>query len=206
MKPFRVLYAGRLERDKGLFDLIEVAARLEAIRPGQFVWTICGAGSAEREFVETVETRKLLASITFRGRLRRPELAREYAACDAVLVPTSARFPEGLNRSALEAALSGKPVVISSTAPAAELLGQAALVVLAGDIDGYAAELRRLAEDAGLYRTSCEAALRVGATLVDPSMSFRKVLGDVLEQLLPPTPVGQTAREIRAEAARNRSR
>jgi glycogen synthase len=201
--PFRVLYAGRLERDKGVFDLLEVAARLEASRPGGFRWTICGGGSAEREFATAAQARGLASIVTLRGRLRRPELSAEFAGCDSVFVPTTAGFPEGLNRAAVEAALSGRPVVISKTAPAAEILGPAAVVVAPGDIEAYAAALRLLADDAALYGSSCEAAVRASAALLDPNMSLQTVLGRVLDNLFVPTQAGPDAARVHAERRRS---
>lgn len=182
--PFRVLYAGRLEREKGVFDLLEVAARLETNLPGKFRWSICGGGSAERELKSAICSRGLGTSVMMLGHLRRVDLAHEYAACDAVLVPTTGAFPEGLNRSAVEAALSGRPVVISSAAPAAEILGRGALICPDGDIDAYVSALRLLAQDGDVYRAARDAAAREGALLLDSGKSLRSVLGGILEKTL----------------------
>ena len=46
LRPFRVLFVGRVEANKGVFDLLAMAARLDALLPGQFEWHVCGHGSA----------------------------------------------------------------------------------------------------------------------------------------------------------------
>ena len=44
-RPFTVLFAGRTEANKGIFDLVEICRSLEAERPGDFQFDICGEGS-----------------------------------------------------------------------------------------------------------------------------------------------------------------
>ena len=47
--PFRVLFNGRVEANKGVFDLVSIAASLAATRPGEFHFDVCGDGSALEE-------------------------------------------------------------------------------------------------------------------------------------------------------------
>jgi glycogen synthase len=192
-RPFRILYAGRIEREKGVLDLVDVAARLDARRPGEFHWTVCGSGSADGELARAVAARNLGHRVVLRGALKRPELLREYAACDVVFVPTTLSFCEGLNRVALEAALSGRPAVVSSTTPAGELLGDAAITVPTGDLEGYAAALQRLADDPERYDAACSAAVAAGATLLDRDDSLEAVLGGVLDEMFPRPAAGTLA-------------
>ena len=42
--PFRVFFAGRIEANKGIYDIVEIARRLNADRPGMFRFDICGDG------------------------------------------------------------------------------------------------------------------------------------------------------------------
>ena len=42
--PFRLFFAGRIEANKGIYDLVEIARRLNASRPKLFVFDICGDG------------------------------------------------------------------------------------------------------------------------------------------------------------------
>ena len=45
--PFRIFFAGRIEANKGIYDLVEIARRLNAGRPRLFVFDI--AVTAETE-------------------------------------------------------------------------------------------------------------------------------------------------------------
>src|SRR5579872_1612957 len=42
--PFRIFFIGRTETDKGIFDIVEVARRLETERSGMFHFDMCGSG------------------------------------------------------------------------------------------------------------------------------------------------------------------
>ena len=56
--PFRVFFAGRIEANKGIYDIVEIARRLNAERPGMFQFDICGDGGeldALRRLVEGFE-------------------------------------------------------------------------------------------------------------------------------------------------------
>jgi len=44
--PFRVMFAGRIERNKGVFDIVEIAQLLESKEPGRVIFDICGSGTA----------------------------------------------------------------------------------------------------------------------------------------------------------------
>ena len=107
-----------------------------------------------------------------------------------MFVPTTASFREGMNRVALEAAPSGRPAVVSSTTPAAELLGDAVITVPTGDIEGYARALQRLADDPERYDAACNAAAAAGATLLDRDASLEAVLGAVLDEMFPRAAAG----------------
>src|SRR5207249_521483 len=44
MRPFRIMYVGRIHRDKGVFDILDMAKEIEASGSGRVHWDICGAG------------------------------------------------------------------------------------------------------------------------------------------------------------------
>lgn len=187
-RPFRVLFASRAERNKGVFDVVELAARLEASRPGGFLWTICGGGSAEGQLAAAIRERGLSRVVQQYGQVQRTRLLELYAACDAVIVPTTSAFAEGMAKVALEAVLAGRPAIVSDTVPAGEILGDAALIAPAGDLAAFTRAVERLADDAAFYRATCDAAVRCSTALLDPSVSFEAVVERTLRRLLPLAP------------------
>jgi glycosyltransferase involved in cell wall biosynthesis len=81
------------------------------------------------------------------GRVSDEELAERYRRADVVLDTT---LYEGFGFQVLEAMASGTPVVASDTTSIPELVGDAGLLCPPGDVEAFAAALRRLREEPGL--------------------------------------------------------
>ena len=43
-RPFKIVYVGRITRNKGVYDILEIAKRIEAQAPRRTQWEICGSG------------------------------------------------------------------------------------------------------------------------------------------------------------------
>jgi glycosyltransferase involved in cell wall biosynthesis len=92
---------------------------------------------------------------------------------------------EGLNRVAVEGVLAGRPVIVTSVCPAAELIADAALVVPPGDVGAMRDAVLRLEGDAALYerkRTGCGA---LAAQFLDAESSWGAGLKRALRLALP---------------------
>jgi alpha-1,6-mannosyltransferase len=127
-----VLYAGRLAREKGTFQLLEAAARSSDPWPLRLV----GSGPAEDALRRRVRALGIERRVTFAPFVSGREcLARAYAAARCVVMPGE---HETFGLVALEAAASGASVVACETAPSAALAGAAVHTYAPGDIDGLA--------------------------------------------------------------------
>jgi alpha-1,6-mannosyltransferase len=132
-----VLFAGRLGREKGVFQLLEAAA-LSRER-----WRLHLVGSGPAERILAARARRLgiadralfLPFVTDRVRL-----ARLYAEASCVVMPGA---HETFGLVALEAAASGASVVACDTAPSARLIGELGETFAPGDIRGLAAAIER---------------------------------------------------------------
>ena len=58
-QPFRVFFAGRIEINKGVYDIVEIARRLSADRSGAFRFDICGIGSELNNLRQRIDTLNL---------------------------------------------------------------------------------------------------------------------------------------------------
>ena len=183
--PFRVLFAGRLEREKGVFDLLEIATRLNQEAPGTFLFELAGDGSAREELAREVSARGAETYFRLLGKQDQAGMSAAFTRSHAVIVPTSAGFAEGMNRVAIEGVLAGRPVVTSPVSHVSDVLGDAIVQVPVGDIDAYVAALTRLRDDPQYY-----AQLRAGTgsgtrAFFDRDQSYKSALTRALSICFP---------------------
>jgi glycosyltransferase involved in cell wall biosynthesis len=132
-----VLYVGRLGREKGIFELLEAAARSREPWPLELI----GAGTAGDAVAAHVERLGLERRVSFRPYLAdRRALARAYASARCVVMPGAY---ETFGLVAFEAAASGASTVACASAPSARLLGRLAHTFAPGEVDGLAAAIER---------------------------------------------------------------
>lgn len=132
-----VLYAGRLSREKGIFELLEAAAAARQPWPLRIV----GAGPAAGAIMARADLLGLAERISFHpfvGDRRR--LAAMYAEASCVVMPGAY---ETFGLVALEAAASGARVVACASAPSGALVGSLADTFEPGDRDGLVAAIER---------------------------------------------------------------
>lgn len=101
----RLLYAGRLMRQKGLGEFLEVAKRLK----GQARFVVAGysePGSPDGIQVETMDTLASDGIIEWLG--SRSDMPAVIAGSDVVVLPS---YAEGFPKTLIEAASSGRPII-----------------------------------------------------------------------------------------------
>jgi colanic acid/amylovoran biosynthesis glycosyltransferase len=105
--PLRLVYAGRVHRDKGVFDWIE-ALHLAALDGVDFTATWFGAGPELDIVRERTEQLGLASKVTFPGPLDLSQLMHELRAFDAFVF--CHKTPES-PRCLIEALICGLPIV-----------------------------------------------------------------------------------------------
>jgi glycogen(starch) synthase len=178
--PFRVLFVGRVEADKGVFDLLEVARRFAAAGRTDLEFDVCGDGSRLAELQQQAAATGVAPRFRCHGRRTGAELRGLFAACHTIVVPTRAEFFEGFNAVVAEAVLAGRPVVTSAVCPALDVVRDAAIEVAPGDVAGYQDALARLCDDHALYAAKRAACAPHRATFCEPRHSFAAALQQVL--------------------------
>jgi len=140
--PLRLIYAGRLDRAKGIFDLPPIDAALRA--GGVDVrWTVQGTGPHEQE----LRTAWAAPHVRWMGRLDMADVLEGYRTHDVVVMPSR---NEGLPVALLEAGAAGVvPVVTNLRSGVPEVVRDGVTGFLAppGDIQAFAAAIAALARD-----------------------------------------------------------
>jgi len=181
-RPFQIMYAGRIEKDKGALDLAQIAQKLEKLQPGHFAWTICGDGSALNDLSALIKEYKLEASVILKGRQDREQMAEAYSHAQALVVPTKSSCAEGFAMVVAEAILAGRPCVTSSVVPALEILEDACMRAVTDDIDSYVSALLALASDRKLYKNKAKACAALRHQFIDRSCGLTAAIKLALSQ------------------------
>ena len=174
--PFRIVFAGRIEADKGVFDIVQMARALQARGLPKFIFEICGDGSALPALRAEIAGAGLSDCVITHGRLARAALVEVYGRAHLAIVPTRSDFNEGFAMVAAEAVMMGLPVLTSPVVPAAEVLGTAVRLAMTDDVDSYVTQIALLMQDSAVYeacRQSCEP---VSALFTQPQRGFKAAL------------------------------
>jgi glycogen synthase len=177
---FRVLFAGRIEVNKGVFDLLEIAKYFSSIGRKNFIFDICGEGSALEALRLAVREAGINDSFICHGYCSKLEMKQMFRKAHAVIVPTRKEFIEGFNRVVSESILSGRPVVTSSVCPAAFYVRDAVIEVPPNDIKAYGNALLELCDNRQLYEQKRLACLRLQEQFYDINKSWGVNLKNIL--------------------------
>ena len=132
-----LLFAGRLEYEKGVQDLLEALPAIRRACPGTTL-TVAGEGTQLAWLTELAADYKVTRAVTFAGRQDHDGLVALMRRCDAIVLP-SRYEPFGI--IALEAAASGIPLVTSTAGGLGEAVhdGQTGVTFAPADVPALTA-------------------------------------------------------------------
>jgi glycosyltransferase involved in cell wall biosynthesis len=137
------LFAGRLVREKGIFDLLDAYAKLEDDVRGRIGLVFVGDGEGRQQLAERARALSP-GRIKFAGFAHREQLAAYYGLADAVILPT---HTDTWGLVVNEAMACGLPVIVSRVAGCvADLVeeGWNGFLVEPGDPTSLASAMRKL--------------------------------------------------------------
>ena len=143
--PAELLFAGRLEYEKGVQDLLAALPRIRRTHPGTTL-TIAGDGTQYDWLVDTARRHRVSRAVRFLGGVGHDELVDLMHRCDAIVLP-SRYEPFGI--VALEAAATGAPLVVSTAGGLGEAVVApvTGLTFTPGDVAGLTAAVRSCLSD-----------------------------------------------------------
>jgi glycosyltransferase involved in cell wall biosynthesis len=177
-RPFRVIFIARMEADKGIFDLIEVARRLKADGRRDIVFDVCGDGAARAPAQAAIEQHGLQDTVLMHGWCTAPRLHELLSGAHVGIVPT--KKEEGFNHVVAESLLAGRPVITSPVCPAVEYLAGGVVVVPPEDCDAYRRAILDLADDRQHYAAEQARCRQTGARCLDERYSYGAALRHIL--------------------------
>jgi glycosyltransferase involved in cell wall biosynthesis len=169
--PFRVFFAGRIEQNKGVFDLLEIARQFKAEGRTDIEFDLCGDGSQLETLRSAARDGGLEANFHCHGQSSKPFMRQMYASSHVIIVPTTTA--EGFNKVVAEGILAGRAVITSSICPALEYVREGVLEVPPNDRGAYAAAIVKLKEDAALYEAKWRGCCAVRGQFYDVSLGWK---------------------------------
>lgn len=177
--PFQVLFAGRIEQNKGVFDLLEIAKRFD-VDNLDIIFNICGEGSALEKLRRQALEYCINTHFICHGYCSKSQMREMYSRSHVVIVPTRTNFSEGFNRVVCESILSGRPVVTSGVCPALSYVREAVIEVPPNDVKAYGDALLRLYDDRELYEQKKQGCLILQEKFYDTTKSWGTALKSIL--------------------------
>ncbi len=171
--PPRILYLGRMVREKGVFDLLDAFNRL--ITAGQQAELVFAGDGADKDALEQ-RARELgvQAHTRFLGAIPHADIGPLIQSAWSMVTPTRSEFPEGRCMSAMEALAIGVPVVAPNAGPFPYLVrhGENGLLFEQDSVQGIATALERLTCNQELRAQLSQRALAERSALLNPEISF----------------------------------
>jgi len=182
-RPFQMMFLGRVNRDKGVFDILQMAQKVEAREPGRVCWEICGSGSDLEELKRRRGEMGLESIVKIRGWTPLSDLIDVYARSHAAIVPTRSSFIAGLEMTAAEAILAGRPLITNPVVPALEVLRPACVEARTDDVDSHVEAVMKLISDREYYEALRRACPEMAKPFYDREQGLTAVLKRVVEPL-----------------------
>ncbi len=182
-RPFQITFVGRAIRGKGIFDVLEMARKIDDRAPGQVHWELCGSGPDLEELRRCHREFGLESIVNIRGWTTPADLFKVHARTHAAIVPTRSTFVEGLAMTAAEAILAGRPVITNPVVPALEVLRPACVAAVTDDVDSYVEGVLKLISDRDYYESLRLACAELGEQFYDREQGATAVLKRVIEPI-----------------------
>ncbi|HHX90687.1 MAG TPA: glycosyltransferase family 4 protein [Paracoccus sp.] len=174
-----LLYLGRIEANKGVFDLLTAFSTLASHHP-DITLTFAGTGSAAPALKEAIYNAPHGDRIHYSDQLSAEGVIAALQRADLLVCPTRSSFNEGLALVVIEAAAMGVPSVVSSVVPAQEHVPDGCAVFPADDTVSLERSLAAVIESSGAYQALAKGTASTRAGVLDRTRSWGSQLAHAL--------------------------
>lgn len=181
--PFRVVFAGRIEREKGVFDLLAIAQQLAQAGRTDITFDLCGDGTQLEALRQAAQAAGLADRFVCHGHCNKTQMRAMFNRAHAIVVPTRTDFVEGFNKVVVEGILSGRPVVTSAVCPALSYLKDAVVEVPPDQPTAYADALVKLCDDPDFYAAKQAACGALQEQFYDETQGWSAAVRSILGNL-----------------------
>lgn len=180
-QSFRLLYVGRINKDKGVHTVLDAVKGLNKKSPEKYQLTIIGDGPADyiNRLKQFAAQNDLQGQIHFTQHVPYQELPRIYAEHDALIFPSI--WEEPLGRSWQEAMACGVPVIATSVGGLKEILvdGENSLTFSPDNSEELTFRIECLFENQALYEQ-----IRTSAYEMISKKFTLEIMADQVEECL----------------------
>lgn len=172
-----MLFVGRLENEKGIFELLRESVDL--LRNfSDLHLTFIGGGTRLTALQNEVSKLALDKQVHIIGELSHKELVPWLDQALVVITPTRPEFPEGRCMVVMEALVMGTPAIVPGFGPFTYLIedGVNGHIFKAGDTDDLHRCLTAFLSDPQRQNDLIEGARRTGESLIEPNYTFAEAV------------------------------
>jgi len=180
--PFRIFFIGRVETNKGIYDLVEIARRLEDKRKGKFRIDICGTGRELDNLRKRLADLNLQNVVVCHGYCSAQKVATLLGLSHTVIVPSRSDFDAGYEMVCAEAILANRPLIASAVCPALDDLWEASIEVQPDNVDQYYRAILRLSEEPEFYLNKQMACSALQESFYRPECSWATKVKEALSK------------------------
>jgi glycosyltransferase involved in cell wall biosynthesis len=178
-----VLFVGRIQKDKGVFDLLDACTDRLRDSPDTLL-VFAGEGSDSQELARRIAERGLQQQVLLLGMLPHSKLSGVIRQATVVVTPTRTNFPEGRCMATMEALVMGVPVIAPDWGPFPYLVRneQNGLLFMGDSVDELKRAIVRVLDDGELYVRLRQGADASGKELRNPAVGFLQAVNAAFER------------------------
>ncbi len=172
-----ILYMGRIEADKGIFDLLKASSD-SLVKNEQLRLVYAGDGSQRHRLEKEITARQLEKKVLTLGRMPHDKLVDLLKKTKVLVTPTQRHFPEGRCMSAMEGLVMGLPVIAPDFGPFPYLVHHEVngLLYKTNSVEALKSRIQQLVEDDRLYEKLCAGARVTANQLIRPHLTFGEAI------------------------------